>query len=317
MSSDYFCFGGAATLTTQFVPSQIAQNIMVHAIIDKPKDIITSMEDVRRLSGCKGNYSIDKVCSRRIKVGDGLIKDLDLIMLPSERDGSIISSYFLLTGDELYVCGTRGSEKGRPYGKEPCTTFPLTWDQQVPGLDVHFSRNPRKQKSEVSEIKIILKDQSGEVIYFNVRLDCYIYEMMEAYSKRKGIEGASLRLLLDGEELDDIHTFADYELESGDVLDVVLNQCGGMYHYSSGRNGFDKLWKDYPIKQVRIKYGPEDDDELEIELENNDTRETLMTRANIQLKAIKALEEAINSLKRPLKKQKTSEKESSENESDN
>ena len=78
-----------------------------------------------------------------------------------------------------------------------------------------------------------------------------------------------------------------------------------MYHYSSGRDGFGKLWEDYSAKPVTIKYGPGDDDELELELENDDTRETVIARANNKMETIKALQQEIILLKRPAKKQKT------------
>jgi hypothetical protein len=52
-----------------------------------------------------------------------------------------------------------------------------------------------------------------------------------------------IRLFFEHEQLYDDCTFFECEIESGDEISVVAGALGGMFHMSSGRNGFENLFK--------------------------------------------------------------------------
>jgi hypothetical protein len=47
------------------------------------------------------------------------------------------------------------------------------------------------------------------------------------------------RLIYGGKQLEDGRTLADYNIREGDTLKMVPRLRGGMYHVTSGRNGYD------------------------------------------------------------------------------
>ena len=269
--------------------------VLKHTKVIKPTDIITGIEDVRRLSGCNNEdiYEIEKVYSRRTKVLPGML-------IKNHGKAFNKSSYFLLAEGELYLCNTEGS-KQVAYGNEICATFPLMWHQQEPGLEIHYNEQKK------ADFEISVKTLTGQEMSLAVCASNTIYDLKKKIcDKDKGFKVYEQRLVFAGKQLEDSCTLSAYNIHAGVTVHLILRLRGGMYHSSSGRDQLDKLWNNCPIKQVRIKYGAEDDDELEIELKKYDTCDTLMTRANIKIEAIKALQEEIRSLKSPAKKQKTS-----------
>ena len=272
---------------------------MYFTIVHQPNTTITSVEDVRRLAKCiKDDYHMGNICPRRIKVGEGLIKDL------LSPNGSINTfAYFLLVGDQLYLCNSEGTDDGRvepstrAYGKETYTTFPLTWDEKEPGLDVHFM--PPTAEKDHSDMEIYAKFLTGKTITLSVRPTSTILEVKMKIHEQVGFTPDEQRLIVDGRLLKDGRTLSDYNIEKDCTLQIVVRVRGVTIVTSFGIRE-----REWPRPLVRIKYGPADSDELQLQIEDYDRRESLISRANDKVATIKALQNQIDYLKRPAKKQK-------------
>jgi small ubiquitin-related modifier len=75
----------------------------------------------------------------------------------------------------------------------------------------------------------ILPTQSGEETFFKVKKTTKMSKIFNAYASRKGVDPASLRFLLDGDNVDPNQTPKMLELEDQDQIDCVLEQVGGRW----------------------------------------------------------------------------------------
>ena len=130
------------------------------------------------------------------------------------------------------------------------------------------------------------------------------------YAQKKGVCRKSLAFLIDGERLGDENLLSELNIEDGDWIDCHMPQMGGMYHWSSGRNGgFGALSKKMSIK---VKYGQNEGDEYSMKLSGRDTKETLIRSIRERISAIRDLQNRIEALKngeneQPRKKMKIKE----------
>lgn len=74
-----------------------------------------------------------------------------------------------------------------------------------------------------------------------------------------------------------------------------------MYHPSSGRNGFNTLCLDYAISSIKIKHGPNENDEFEMNIDSDETKESLLEK----IASITKLQKQINELQKGNRKRKT------------
>jgi small ubiquitin-related modifier len=84
-----------------------------------------------------------------------------------------------------------------------------------------------EHKSDPNSIEIKVTDQEGREILFRTKRDSPIEKMMNAYSRRQGIDKNSFRFLFDGQRIEANQTPRDLGMENGDMIDVVLSQTGG------------------------------------------------------------------------------------------
>ena len=97
-------------------------------------------------------------------------------------------------------------------------------------------------------LRIKLKDQSGKMMTFVVESNAPMREVFDAYSERTGLNGLSLRFLLDGERVTPEQTPATLDLCDGDQIDCVRVQVGGKKTRSQKR-GFSQSSHDSDKRQ--------------------------------------------------------------------
>nr|CCA24509.1 small ubiquitinlike modifier (SUMO) putative [Albugo laibachii Nc14] len=97
---------------------------------------------------------------------------------------------------------------------------------EVTKNDTSDAKPDDKKKSEAITIRV--KDQSGEEMFFRVKLVTKMEKVFEAYAERKNIDVTALRFLLDGTRISGDQTPKMLELEDQDQIDCALEQVGGL-----------------------------------------------------------------------------------------
>jgi hypothetical protein len=270
-------------------------------------------------------WAIAKVCSKRMKILPGLI-DIDELLV---RWPTTSYAEFILANGELYLKKIGMISEHQKYIQkfnqkpplkefldpskcEACTTFPLTWDIVDPGLFVYLERD---EKVSGKSFQIFIKDLTGKTYTLMMQSSDTIEEIKAKVQDKEGISNPQeIRLIWEGKQLDDKCTLSDYKLTLSDyglgdhsTVHLVLRLRGGMYHRTSGMVDYAELGieEGESTTIINIKYGPNAMDNIEIELNKGETRESLIERANAKIAEIKALENQIHAIKHAKKKRKT------------
>ena len=93
----------------------------------------------------------------------------------------------------------------------------------------------------------------------------------------EGIPPDEMCLIFMGHELEENRILPVYNIQDQSTLHLILRLRGGMYHRTSGRDGFKKL-NSSPTNTITIKYGPDDTEQFEIGMDRNETKESLLER---------------------------------------
>jgi small ubiquitin-related modifier len=78
----------------------------------------------------------------------------------------------------------------------------------------------------VKFMTLIVLDQTGDKTYFKCTHDMKLHRLMNAYTERHGISADEVRFFFDGTKIYPDHTPRQLEMESGDVIDVMINLAG-------------------------------------------------------------------------------------------
>lgn len=76
-------------------------------------------------------------------------------------------------------------------------------------------------------IDLRVVDQGGEEMLFRVKSATRLEKLMAAYCERMGCASDSVRFLFNGQRIQPHNTPKSLEMESKDVIDVVIAQVGG------------------------------------------------------------------------------------------
>ncbi len=174
-------------------------------------------------------------------------------------------------------------------------TNPLAWHHFAAGLDAYFEPCEKKKpaagkKGKRSSFDVTAKTLTGKSIPLNVHASLTIGELKKKVQDAEGIPPDQQRLMFGGEPMEDGHTLSDYNIQKGSVIHLFLRLRGGMYHPAAARSGFELV---DVSTIVNIKYGPDSSDKIEIELQADETRESLLERAAVMI----PLQKQLNALK--------------------
>ncbi|WVQ85725.1 hypothetical protein IAT38_007891 [Cryptococcus sp. DSM 104549] len=95
----------------------------------------------------------------------------------------------------------------------------------------------QKPKPEAADAALNIKivNTNGDEVFFKIKKTTKLNKLkrgadkrvQNAYAERVGTDVGSIRLLFEGQRIQDHQTALDLDLEDGDSLDVLLEQVGG------------------------------------------------------------------------------------------
>ena len=89
-------------------------------------------------------------------------------------------------------------------------------------------KKEEEEEEKVTHITLQAISQNGDSLQFKVRMTTPLQKVIDAYCSRMNVGQDTVRFLYDGDRIEGGKTPEMMHMEDGDILDVVLQQTGGV-----------------------------------------------------------------------------------------
>ncbi|KAM3127434.1 hypothetical protein pb186bvf_020467 [Paramecium bursaria] len=86
-----------------------------------------------------------------------------------------------------------------------------------------------EQAPQADYLNLKVKSQDGEEVFFKIKKGTQFKKLMDAYCSRQNLQPQNVRFLFDGERILETQTPQEIGMDTGDEIDVVIEQVGGTY----------------------------------------------------------------------------------------
>ena len=247
-----------------------------------------------------GNIDID-----RFRKARPIIQEIDGITNQIEK--LYVYGTFLFADGELYfnqrdVAPPESKLENEKVEILHDVSFPLLWHEIWSGMKVKLTRRPDFFEHKTGDkFEIFVKTLTGKAITIDVQESDTIDIVKFVIQDKERIPLDQFFLTFGGRPLENGRTLSDYHIGKKSEIYLHLRLRGGMYEYSSGRNGFKQLTSSASTAAttttIKIKYGPDDNEKLEIDVDPNETKEYLLEKVTRKVTEITDLQNQINVIK--------------------
>lgn len=81
--------------------------------------------------------------------------------------------------------------------------------------------------SDGEPLTIKLRNQTGDELSFKIKGRTLFRKVFNAYASRMSLDEGSLKFIFEGQRVQGNQTPDEFEMEEGDVVDVMIEQVGG------------------------------------------------------------------------------------------
>jgi len=237
--------------------------------LDEIKDLALAYAAPEDRSCClDGDPVVQKCFYYRFKLKPGLIP-FDAFHDQTKWQG-------IFVGEELYF--DKEFSRGTGFIREEVElkedeSFPLCWHER------YFSRVRIKfSERQINSFSLTVKTMTSKTITISVQSNDTIWDVKKKLFEKGEDPPDQQRLMCRAKVLEDPCTLGDYGISTDCTIYLIYNLRGGMYHPSSGRNDFKQLCSNGAVPSIRIKYGPNENDEFKMSLARYETKESLLEK---------------------------------------
>jgi len=234
----------------------------------------------------------DKLTQMTLKVREGDRFEVHFRVRPSTKFHKIFEAYCSRKGladlaessIRFIFNGLRLDPNSTPSGcnMEDSDTIDVLMEQvDTPDINTEDTGGADK----LTHMTLRVKGQDGSEVHFKVRPSIKFHKIFDAYCSRKGLGRDVVRFIFDGQNLTSLpnSTPSDLNMEDGDMFDAFMQQCGGMFVQSSGRDDNEPLAAEPPTATVDVTICIPGDKKVTVSIAEQQTFKEATALAALQL----------------------------------